>query len=287
MRRTLYRLSLVLSVFPALQGCACHQSLTVEQLKGPAIKVQAKKLAQNPAQACAEVKSFRIPAMAYMAAARQAGILPDDFSSLHRMVAGLKITISVRDANESCAPHLRAGLASKGHDVLTKTFTAASLPPKYQYLAGTVSTLTEKPGAGEQLKDPVDKLYLTKDGNPLTCDYDLMDIAQANGERIKGESDEDFQLRDKLNESLPWRGQPPQPVKRIMHGAQAEYSNYLRATVAHQIEEKPLIDLNRPEVPLTVFAYNGEVYRLQHIEDALNFYRCHNIAIPAEWNIQY
>jgi hypothetical protein len=121
----------------------------------------------------------------------------------------------------------------------------------------------------------------------LTCDYDLMDVARADGQRVEGESEDDLLLRQKLNQNLPWRGQPAQPVTRIMHGAQAEYSNYLRARAKQDVIEQPLLWLNQPEYPLTVFSYNGEVFRLPTVEDVLNFYRCQNIVVPAEWNIQY
>lgn len=287
MHRTIYQLMLIGSVFLTLPGCVSNPTLTPAQLKGPAVKVQLTKLAQTQEQACAKIIPLLIPTSAYKFTAEEAGILADDFLSLQQTVADQRITITVRDVNKSCAPHLRAGLASKGHEVLTKTFTAESLPPEYQSLAGTVSTLTEKPKPGEKIKDPLSKRYLTKDGNPLTCDYDLMDMARADGQRIEGESAEDLEIRKTLNEHLPWRGQPPSPVLRIMHGVQAEYSNYLRAAARHHHEEQPIIKLNEPETPLTAFTYNGEIYRLQQIEDALNFYRCHNISIPAEWNIQY
>jgi hypothetical protein len=282
-----YQLIFILLVFLILQGCADYPSLTIEHLKGSAIKVHMKKIAQNQPQACAEIKPFQVPVAHYTQAAQQAGILPDDFVSLSKTVTEQHVTISVRDVNQSCEPYLRAGYPSKGHDVLTKTFTEESLPPQFKYLAGTVSTLEQKPKAGEQVIDPLSKRYFTRDGNVLTCDYDLMDVARADGQRVEGESEDDLLLRQKLNQNLPWRGQPAQPVTRIMHGAQAEYSNYLRARAKQDVIEQPLLWLNQPEYPLTVFSYNGEVFRLPTVEDVLNFYRCQNIVVPAEWNIQY
>lgn len=285
MRKTVYQFILILDIFLTLQGCVTNPSLTAEQLKGPLVVVQGKKLAQNQPEACEKITSFHVPAADYPKIAKESGILADDLSSLRQTAAQLQITMTIRDVNHSCEPYLRAGYPSKGHEVLTKTFTAESLPPEYKYLAGTVSTLSIKPKPGEMVKDPLSKRYLTKDGNPLTCDYDLMDVAEADGDRVEGESDEDLELRKELNKNLPWRGQPPEPVVRIMHGAQAEYSNYLRATGAHK--EKPLLWLNQPEKPLTVFSYKGDIYRLPKVEDVLNFYRCYDIEIPAEWNIQY
>lgn len=287
MNKTIYQLMLIWFVFLTLPGCATDLGLTAAQLKGPPVKVQVKELAQTQQQACSKIKPLLIPATAYPIAAQEAGILADDLLSLLQTVAKQQVMITVRDVNKSCTPHLQAGLASKGHDVLTKTFTAESLPPEYRYLAGTVSTLADKPKPGEKIKDPLAVQYLTKDGNPLTCDYDLMDMAQADGERIEGESDEDLELRNILNEHLPWRGQPPSPVTRIMHGAQAEYSNYVRAITRQNKEEQTLTWLNKPEAPLTALTYNGEIYRLQQLEQVLNFYRCHNIELPPEWNIQY
>lgn len=287
MRRIPYQLILRLAVCSTLAGCVSYPTLTAEQLKGPAIKVQPNKLAQNQELACARIKPLQIPATDYQQAAREAGILADDFLSLQQTVTQQHIIISIRDVNTSCTPYLQAGYPSKNHEVLTKTFTAESLSTEYQYLAGTVSTLAQKPKPGEKINDPLSKQYLTRDGNQLTCDYDLMDVAQANGQRIEGETTDDLQLRKKLNANLPWRGQPPRPVPRITHGAQAEYPNYLRAIAKQHIKEEPILGLNKPEAPLTAFIYNGDIYRLQQIEDALNFYLCHNISVPEEWNIQY
>jgi hypothetical protein len=166
MSRTTYQI-LVLAVLLTLQGCVSQQTLTALQLKGPVVKVQLKTLAPTQPEACTAIKPLHIPAADYPIAAGQAGILPDDFLSLHQTVANIGMTITVRDANKSCAPHLRAGVASKGHHVLTKTFTAASLSSKYQYLAGTVSTLSEKPKLGEQLQDPLSHRYLTENGQRI------------------------------------------------------------------------------------------------------------------------
>ena len=284
MRKTVYQSILILDIFLTLQGCAGYSSLTAQQLRGPAVKVQEKKLAQTQPQACEKIQPYYVPAPDYPKAAKEAGVLADDLLSLRQTVMQLQIIITVRNANQSCEPYLKAGYPSKGHDVLTKTFTAESLPPQFKYLAGTVSTLDEKPAKGEIIKEPLSKRYLTKDGNPLTCDYDLMDMAEADGDRIIGESDEDLEVRQELNKNLPWRGQPLEPVIRIMHGAQAEYSNYLRAKKNHP--EKPLLWINKPGAPLIAFTHSGAVYRLPEVEDALNFYRCHEMDIPQEWNLQ-
>ncbi len=284
MRKTVYQFILIVAIFLALQGCVSHPYLTAEQLKGPLVVVRSKNLAKNQAQACGQITHLQVSSPDYPKAAKEAGILADDLLSLRQTVMQLQLIITVRNANQSCEPYLKAGYPSKGHEVLTKTFTAESLPPQYKYLAGTVSTLDDKPPKGEVIKDPLSKRYLTKDGNPLTCDYDLMDMAEADGDRITGESDEDLAVRKELNKNLPWRGQPPEPVIRIMHGAQAEYSNYLRAK--QNPNEKPLLWINKPGAPLIAFTDNGSVYRLPQVEDALNFYRCHDMNIPEEWNLQ-
>jgi hypothetical protein len=286
MRRIVYQ-NLIAATFFILTGCTTYQPLTAERLKGSLVRVQSKKLAQNQQDACSTINTLRVSETDYPAAATEAGILPDDFLSLQKTITQLQIIVSIRDANQSCAPHLQAGMASKGHQVLTKTFSENNLSSEYKYLAGTVSTLAQRPKPGEKIKDPLTKQYLTADGKPLTCDYDLMDVAQANGQRVQGESTEDLEIRQKLNENLPWRGQPPHPVVRIMHGAQAEYSNYLRFVAAKGDVEPPILSLNKPEAPLTAMTNTGTVYRLQAIEDALNFYLCHHIEIPAEWNLQY
>jgi hypothetical protein len=279
--------NLIAAIFFILTGCTTYQPLTAEQLKGMLVSVQSKKLAQNQQDACSTINTLRVSETDYPAVATEAGILPDDFLSLRNTAKDLRITLSVRDANQSCAPHLQAGMASKGHHVLTKTFAENNLSSEYKYLAGTVSTLAQRPKPGEKIQDPLTKQYLTADGKPLTCDYDLMDMAQANGQRVQGESAEDLEIRQKLNENLPWRGEPPHPVVRIMHGAQAEYSNYLRFVAQNGNAEPPILALNKPEAPLTAITDIGTVYRLQTIEDALNFYICHNIILPAEWNLHY
>lgn len=287
MRRLNFQLMLILPALWALSGCVSYPALTAEQLKGPVVEVQQNKLAPSQSLACAQIKSLQIPVADYKKAAQEGGILADDLLSLQQTTRTEKIIISIRDVNKSCAPYLQEGYASKGHDVLTKTFTKESLPPEYQYLAGTISTLAEKPKAGERIRNPLSKQYLTKDGNMLTCDYDLMDVAWADGQRVKGESAEDLRLRKKLNDNLPKRGEPPVSVPRFMHGAQAEYSNYLRAVADKQKPEQPILQLNKPEAPLTALTHKGEIYYLPQIEDALNFYNCYNISLPKEWDIEY
>jgi hypothetical protein len=278
-----YHLSVIVFLSGVLQGCAEYPVLTIEQLKGSPVFVQPKKLAETPSQACLVTQLLRVPSSDYAKLSKESGILLDDLLSFRTTTSQKQLILSFRDVNPSCESYLVAGYPSKGHDVVTKTFRRENLSSKYAYLAGLVSTLKEKPPKGEMIKNPLAKQYFTKDGNPLTCDYDLMDMATAEGERITGESDEDLATRQALNTHLLWRGHPPEPVMRIMHGAQAEYSDYLRAI---HFYEKPMLRENQPEAPLTALTHDGEVYRLRTLEDVLNFYRCHAIKIPAEWNIQ-
>jgi hypothetical protein len=115
---------------------------------------------------------------------------------------------------------------------LTRTFTEESLDADHKYLAGTVSTLPEKPAPGVVLHDPLAHRHLNREGLPLTCDYDLMDVIESDGQRIAGESSRDLEARHALNANLPLRGDPPHHVDRVMHGAQAEYPTYLRVMSA-------------------------------------------------------
>ena len=257
--------------------------------KGAAIVIDETKLASDQAAACARAQALLVPPDAYGQAAEDAGMLPDDFESLRRTIDRLDVSVSFRDSNQACAPHLRAGMESKGHDVLTKTFIKESLAKEYEYLAGTVSTLSAKPKPGEILSDPLAKRYLTKDGRPLTCDYDMMDMLVADGvrdARIPGESARDLSVREALNSALPLRGDPPHRVDRIKHGAQAAYPDYLRTLERLGEHEQVITDLFKPEHPLTMIDKDGKVYRWHDVEDALNYYRCVGAGTPPEWNLQ-
>lgn len=281
----------VLAAVLVLHGCAAHQgqagrtALSPERLRGPAVWLDGSKLAASQAQACTAIQPLLVPADQRAVAAREAGVLTDDFEALVATTGALHVIVTLRDSNPACEPHLRAGMESKGHDVLTKTFTAESLPDGFKDLAGTVSTLPAKPGPGVILSDPRSKQYLTKDGQPLTGDYDLMDMLWPGGRRITGESADDLRVREALNAGLPLRGSPPHRVDRIKHGAQAEYPNYLRAIARQGRSEEPHPELDEPESPLTALAVR-DVYRLPRMEDVMNFYRCEGAPLPPEWNVK-
>ena len=281
------RSSLAILAVLLLPGCAQlnvssdHQAYS----KGPRVTINAAKLGSDQKQACARVELTRVLPEDYIRIAQAIGILEDDFASIRGTTEHLRVTVTFRDSNPACAPHLRAGVMSKGHDVLTKTFTEESLPTDYKYLAGTVSKLAEKPGRGVVLNDPMSLRYLTPEGLPLTCDYDLMDMIELDGQRVSGESARDLEVRNALNAGLPQRGDPPHHLDRIMHGAQAEYPEYLRSMEAKGHHERLITQLMKPESPLTAIDHKGTTYRLMEIEDTFNFYRCHNVPLPAEWDV--
>ena len=282
----------ILVVALLLQACAggLHDAKEARSSptawRGPVVVVDPSRVADTRDAACARITPLLIPIDHYANAALSAGMLPDDFAALRTTIDGLNLAVTFRDSNQACAPHLRAGLESKGHDVMTKTFTAESLPKGFEWLAGTVSTLEHKPKAGEMVSDPMSKRYFDKKGEPLTCDYDMMDIIATDGSRIEGESAQDLELRGALNAALPPRGAPPRHVDRIKHGAQAGYPSFLRAVARAGRAEKPHFDLMQPEKPLTLFDQEGKVYRFNEVEDALNYYRCAGAGLPPEGNVQ-
>ena len=218
-------------------------------------------------------------------AAKAAGMLLDDFQAIREVCIQKNVTISFRDTNPACLPHLAAGVESKGHDTLTKTFAEKNLSgEENKKLAGLVSKLREKPGDGHIINNPKELLIEPN----LTGDYDIMDMIDNNApqggrKRIDGESEKDNLIREAINANLPLRPPPPpHPVERIKHGAQAEYRNYLEK----HPEEKPIPALFKPEAPLTVFdGKEGKVFRLKTLEDVFDFYACRKIEIPEDWEV--
>jgi hypothetical protein len=254
-------------------------------LEGPAFPVAAAAIAPDRDRACADTGQLRVPPERYAAAAEDAGMLPDDFEAIRQTLDRLDTAVTFRDTNQASWPHLRAGMESKGHDVMTKTFTRESLPPGFEFLAGTVSTLDAKPRAGEVIADPLSKRYLTPAGQPLTSDYDMMDMLGKDGGRVIGESARDLAVREAINAGLPWRGAPPHRVDRVKHGAQAEYANFLREMARQGHREAPHAELLAPEAPLTLFDQEGRIFRFSAVAEELNFYRCAGAGVPPEWNI--
>jgi hypothetical protein len=224
------------------------------------------------AQACARVEGLeeRDPERAAQAAA----MLPGDFAAFRRAAREGRFTVTFRQGNPACLPHLAAGVRSKGHDVLQKTWDASNLSPENARLAGLVSDLFHKPPKGVVVSDP--KLT-TQDGEPLTCDYDLMDELDERGRRVPGESEQDLAIRAALNRALPDTAGGHRD--RVMHGAQAAYGDYL----ARHPDEKPIDSLFRPEAPLTAVDAGGRIFLLKTVDDALDYYRCTGAGTPPQW----
>ncbi len=241
---------------------------------GPQVVVDATRLGASRADACERLAPLEVASSED--AARAAGMLPEDWQALRATAQMQRATVTFRDSNPACGPHLAAGVQSKPHDILQKTWEAKNLRPEDQHLAGLVSDLFKKPPAGVVIDSP--KLTL-KNGEPVTCDYDLMDLIEEDGSRVPGESPRDLSLRAALNTSLPETARGRR--ERIMHGAQTSYGDYLRL----HPEETELHVLYKPEAPLTAFGSDGRAFRLPTAEDALNFYRCRGVAIPPKWNV--
>ncbi|HEY3446214.1 MAG TPA: hypothetical protein VGK67_07605 [Myxococcales bacterium] len=270
---------LVLSLAAALlAGCATAKpppSAAPEAGAAPVTVVDAAKLGPDREAACArlaerEVKDVEV-------ALKASGMLPADFEAIRRTVAERGQAIAFRDSNPACLPHLAAGVQSKPHDILEKTWDASNLKPEDQDKAGLVSTLFKKPPKGEKVDGPQLKL---KNGEPVTCDYDLMEMLDAQGKRIRGETALDLETRAALNGAIP--ATPRGHRDRVMHGAQAAYGDYLKL----HPEEKTLWFLYKPEAPLTAFGKDGKVYRFEKVEDSLNLYTCAEADRPQEWRIE-
>lgn len=245
-----------------------------DERRAPRVRVDGSKLAPSRVEACEWVSHRR--SIDPDGGARQAGMLLQDFFAFRRAAADGRFTVTVRDSNPACLPHLASGVQSKGHEVLQKTWDPSNLNPEDAHLAGLVSDRLQKPPKGEKQAHP--RLTL-KDGEPISCDYDLMDELDESGRRVPGESPLDLEIRASLNAAL--EDTPRGHRDRVMHGAQSGYAQY----AASHPEEKILSGLFRPEAPLTAFDSDGSVYRLDAVEDALNFYRCKGAGIPSEWDV--
>ena len=267
---------------PMGQNQGTDNAASPAEMQGPQV-AQAPQPAETQEEACEELEKKRVGRnaktaeelrQAHAEAAKTAGMLEGDYNSIRETCQANSATISFRDTNQACLPHLAAGVPSKGHDVLTKTLPEANLFEKDKDYAGLVSTLSSKPAppskGGPMITNPENLLH-----DPvLTGDYDMMDMLDANDKRIKGESPQDYALRDAVNSNLPNGGDPP----RIMHGCQAAYADYLEKNPG----ETPNKELFKPESPLTVFDKSGNVYRLDTPTDVANFYKCKGVDAPKE-----
>lgn len=244
-------------------------------LSGPAVYVDAAQLAAGREKACTAIAATRITDNAH--AALDAGMLAAEFTALHNTAASQKVIASFRDSNQACLPHLAAGVQSKPHAVLQKTWDSSNLPAKDAHLAGLVSNLMKKPPKDTKVTDPQLTLY---HGEPVTCDYDLMDLAEADGSRIPGESSREIAVRSAFNNAIPVT--PQGHRDRIMHGSQAGYRNYIN----RHSDEEVISVLFKPEAPLTAFTADGSGFRLGTLEQVINFYHCYGIALPTEWDVE-
>jgi hypothetical protein len=268
---------LLLAVAASLLACT-HPPATgrpSSEAVAPRVLVDGAKLGATRAQACAAIEALETPDLA--AAAREAGMLEADLQGLLRAVQEEHVTVTFRDSNPACLPHLAAGVQSKGHDILQKTWDASNLKPEDQEKAGLVSDLFRKPPKGAK----VDRPQLTlKDGQPVTCDYDLMDELEDDGRRVAGEGGRDIEIRRSLNAHLPVT--PKGHRDRVMHGAQTSYGDYLSL----HTDEPELTVLYKPEAGLTALGSDGRAWHLRSVEDALNFYRCRGTPPAPKWDVQ-
>jgi hypothetical protein len=271
------RSSLLPLLVVALAACAHEQAASRAPAvaeAAPEVVVDAARLGATREDACARVADREVKDHA--AEALAAGMLAGDYEGFRRAVKQKHFVATFRDGNPACLPHLAAGVQSKAHDILQKTWDASNLKPADQHLAGLVSDLWKKPPKGVLVDDP--KLTL-KDGEPLTCDYDLMDLLEEGGQRIPGETPRDLEARAALNAELPATAMGHRD--RVMHGAQAAYADYFKL----HPEEKEIVILYKPEAPLTAMAPDRRAWHLESVEDALNFYRCRGTGLPARWRV--
>jgi hypothetical protein len=244
-------------------------------MSGLAVYVNAAQLPKERENACKAIAGDRITEAPK--AALTAGMLEAEFIALRDTAASQHIIASFRDSNQSCLPHLAAGVQSKPHAILQKTWERSNLLPRDEQLAGLVSTLMKKPPKDVKITEPQLTLY---NGTPVTCDYDLMDLAEADGTRIPGESARELTIRTAFNSSVP--ATPQGHRDRIMHGSQAGYGQYIE----QHSNEDVITALFKPEAPLTAFTDDGTVFRLQSLEHVINFYHCYGIKLPPEWDVE-
>lgn len=273
---------LALVIVPLAASCATGSAAERGPEGAPAVRkgtpvvvVDRAKLAPTREEACRRVAAQEVKDPAQ--GALGAGMLLADYEGFRGTVMRLHVTVTFRDSNPACIPHLAAGVQSKGHDILQKTWDASNLLPQDQGLAGLVSNLMVKPPHGERVAHP--QLTL-KNGEPVTGDHDMMDMLEADGRRILGETPRDLEIRAAFNASAA--PTPKGHRDRVMHGCQAAYAQYL----ALHPEEEVIASLFRPEAPLTAFDADGKVYHLETIEADLDFYRCKGAGLVPEWDVE-
>jgi hypothetical protein len=260
-------------------GCAtpraAERSSEVPPASSPNVMVDSARLSATRQEACRRFAATEVKDATQ--GATGAGMLLLDYEGFQAAVKKLDVTITFRDSNPACIPHLAAGVQSKGHDILQKTWDASNLLPEDQSLAGLVSNLMAHPPHGEKVSHP--QLTL-KDGEPVTCDHDMMDMLEADGRRIPGEVPRDLEIRAALNAAAALT--PKGHRDRVMHGCQAAYAQYIKL----HPDEPVITILFKPEAPLTVFDHDGKIYHLMAIEDVLDFYLCKGAGLAPEWDVE-
>lgn len=246
------------------------------ELQGPVVLVDMSKVGKDQDEACEKLEEKEVKD--HDKGAEDAGMLKEDYDALRDVAGDSKVLASFRDTNKACIPHLRAGVPSKGHDVLEKTWDPKHLPKdKRDEFAGLVSTRLTKPGKGEIVANPKRRL---QNGGPLTGDYDMHDLISSNGDRVRGGSAKENRVIDRMNDAIPG------DQKRVMHGPQANYGDFTKMT-----GEAPNKKLFAPDPPITVMDGRkppppAKVYRLKTNADIVNMYRCTGTNMPEEWDIR-
>ena len=272
---TLARLTGILLASSCAAPRAAERSSEPSPAGAPEIVVDKAKLAATREDACRRVAATEVKDAAQ--GAMDAGMLLPDYEGFRAAIEKLDVTITFRDSNPACLPHLAAGVQSKGHDILQKTWDASNLLPEDEHLAGLVSNLMAHPPRGQKFSHP--QLTL-KDGKPVTCDHDMMDMLEADGRRIPGEGPRDLQIRAALNAAA---APTPQGHRdRVMHGCQAAYGQYIKL----HPDEQVITILFKPEAPLTAFDHDGKTYHLTAVEDVLDFYLCKGAGLAPEWDVE-
>ena len=119
-------------------------------------------------------------------------------------------------------------------------------------------------------------------GTPYTGDYDGHDFFGKDGKRITGETAEEDDMIDGFNSAMGRDGSAGNP-NMVMHGPQANYTEYCEATGRKPKPDLQQSDLSKkPPEPLLAFK-NGEMYELKTEKALDNFYKCQGAEKPPEW----
>jgi len=118
---------------------------------------------------------------------------------------------------------------------------------------------------------------------PYTGDYDGHEFFGKDGKRITGKTDEENDMINDLNSSMGRDGSKSRP-NMVMHGPQANYTEYCKATGKTPNPDLQVSDLSKkPPEPLIAFK-DGEMYELKTEKDLDNFYKCQGAEPPPEWD---